>query len=80
MTTHSIFPRQDLDLLDENRQIVMKGPLKRKGTGSESLALQVYLLDHCLIITKQKFVDDVEHIKLYKKVIVPLPFCVARRS
>lgn len=59
-----------MDLLAENRQIVMKGPLKRKGTGSESLALQVYLLDHCLIITKQKFVDDVEHIKLYKKVTV----------
>ncbi|KAI8342756.1 CNH domain-containing protein [Chlamydoabsidia padenii] len=60
----------DLDLLDGNRQIIMKGPLKRKGTGSESLALQVYLLDHCLIITKQKYVDDVEHIKLYKK---PIP-------
>ncbi|KAI8081492.1 CNH domain-containing protein [Halteromyces radiatus] len=60
----------DLDLLNENRQIVMKGPLKRKGTGSESLALQVYLLDHCLIITKQKFVGDVEQFKLYRK---PIP-------
>ncbi|ORZ13608.1 hypothetical protein BCR42DRAFT_67188 [Absidia repens] len=59
-----------LDLLDENRQIVMKGPLKRKGTGSESLALQVYLLDHCLIITKQKFVDDEEQVKLQRK---PIP-------
>ncbi|CAO3599660.1 unnamed protein product [Absidia cylindrospora] len=60
----------DLDLLNENRQIIMKGPLKRKGAGSESLALQVYLLDHYLIITKQKFVGDVEQVKLYRK---PIP-------
>ncbi|KAI8328261.1 CNH domain-containing protein, partial [Chlamydoabsidia padenii] len=60
----------DLNLLDEDRQIVMKGPLKRKGIGSESLALQVYLLDHCLIITKQKFTDNVEQVKLYRK---PIP-------
>lgn len=47
----------------------MKGPLKRKGAGSESLALQVYLLDHCLIITKSKFINEVEHFKLIRKVI-----------
>lgn len=46
----------------------MKGPLKRKSIDSEALALQVYLLDHFLIITKQKFTDDGEQVKLYRKV------------
>ncbi|ORX62362.1 hypothetical protein DM01DRAFT_1299021 [Hesseltinella vesiculosa] len=62
-----------LDLLHENRQIIMKGPLKKKSSGSESMALQVYLLDHYLLITKAKIVNNIEQIKLYRKPI-PLNF------
>ena len=47
----------------------MKGPLKRKGTNqSESSDLQVFLLDNCVLIAKQKLVNNLERYKLYKKV------------
>ncbi|KAI8388193.1 CNH domain-containing protein [Radiomyces spectabilis] len=62
----------DLDLGSESRQIVMKGTLKKKGSGSESSDLTVFLLDHCLLVTKQKFIRNEEKYKLQRKPI-PLP-------
>ncbi|OAD77836.1 hypothetical protein PHYBLDRAFT_86363, partial [Phycomyces blakesleeanus NRRL 1555(-)] len=63
----------DLDLLAEHREIIMKGTLKKKGSGSESSDMHVFLLDHCLLITKQKFVQGAERYKLYGK---PIPLAV----
>ncbi|KAI9273625.1 CNH domain-containing protein [Sporodiniella umbellata] len=60
----------DLDLLSENRQIVMKGTWK-KGSGSESSDVIVYLLDHCLLILKPK--QNEERYKLYRK---PIPLAL----
>ncbi|KAI8071775.1 CNH domain-containing protein [Gongronella butleri] len=59
-----------LELMHEDRQIIMKGPMKKKGTGSEAMPLQVYLLDHYLLVTKSKVVNNVEQIKLVRK---PIP-------
>lgn len=59
-----------MDLLADERRIILKGPLKRKGTASESTSeLQVYVLDHCLLVIKSKYFDNMEKFKLYKKVI-----------
>ncbi|KAL7312851.1 RHO1 GDP-GTP exchange protein 2, variant 2 [Mucor circinelloides] len=67
----------DLDLLSEDRKIILKGPLKRKSTtsnaASESSELQVYVLDHCLLLIKSKFFDNAEVFKLYKK---PIPLAL----
>lgn len=58
-----------LDLRSENRKIIYKGSLKKKASGSaESADVQVYLLDHCLIIGKPKFLNGKERYKLYRKV------------
>lgn len=49
----------------------MKGPLKRtnsSASSSETAELQIYVLDHCLLIIKSKFFEHVENYKLYKKV------------
>ncbi|KAG2210516.1 hypothetical protein INT47_002458 [Mucor saturninus] len=68
---------EDLDLLSPDRKIIMKGPLKRKCSGntSEASELQIYVLDHCLLIIKSKFFDNAEIYKLYKKAI-PLALLV----
>lgn len=50
-----------------NRQVIMKGTWK-KGSGSESSDVLVYLLDHCLLIIKPK--QNEEKYKLYRKVRV----------
>ncbi|KAI7848142.1 CNH domain-containing protein [Circinella umbellata] len=64
----------NLHLDAENREIIMKGPLKRKGTNqSESSDLQVFLLDNCVLIAKQKLVNNLERYKLYKK---PIPLAL----
>ncbi|KAI8150179.1 CNH domain-containing protein [Fennellomyces sp. T-0311] len=77
----------NLNLDAENREIMMKGPLKRKGANqSESADLQVFLLDHCILIVKQKFVNSLERYKIYKKPIplallsISLPDQSARRG
>ncbi|KAI8889430.1 hypothetical protein K501DRAFT_208418, partial [Backusella circina FSU 941] len=63
-----------LDLLADERRIILKGPLKRKGAASESTSeLQVYVLDHCLLIIKSKYFDNIEKFKLYKK---PIPLAL----
>lgn len=45
----------------------MKGTWK-KGSGSESSDVLVYLLDHCLLIIKPK--QNEEKYKLYRKVCI----------
>jgi hypothetical protein len=58
---------QDLRLRDEDREIIYKGPLmKRGGTQSESAELQVFLFDHAILMVKQK--NKIEQYKVYRKV------------
>lgn len=60
---------QDLQLDKQDRQIVMKGRMKRKGnTSSEASDLQVFLFDHYLVFAKIKYVDYLETYKAYRKV------------
>ncbi|KDN52318.1 CNH-domain-containing protein [Tilletiaria anomala UBC 951] len=61
----------DLRLRDEARELVFKGPLKRRGgTQSESAELQVFLFDHALLMAKAKTVQKSELYKVYRK---PIP-------
>jgi hypothetical protein len=63
------FGWQDLRLTDEHRQLVYKGPLKRRGgSASENGDLQVFLFDHALLMVKSKVVNKHEHLKVYKRV------------
>lgn len=63
----SFAPHQDLRLRDEDREIIYKGPLmKRGGTQSESAELQVFLFDHAILMVKQK--NKNEQYKVYRKV------------
>ncbi|CCO29198.1 Rho1 guanine nucleotide exchange factor 1 [Rhizoctonia solani AG-1 IB] len=66
-------PGEDIDLrlTDEHRQLVYKGPLKRRGgSASENGDLQVFLFDHALLMVKSKVVNKHEHLKVYKR---PIP-------
>ncbi|KAI9468052.1 CNH domain-containing protein [Zychaea mexicana] len=63
----------DLGLRAEDRQLVLKGALKKKGSGSESSDMLLFLLDHYLVITKQKFANNTEYYKLYRK---PIPLAL----
>ncbi|GAA5806628.1 CNH domain-containing protein [Helicostylum pulchrum] len=60
----------DLDLTASNRQVIIKGTWK-KGSGSESSDVLVYLLDHCLLIIKPKQNEEVY--KLQRK---PIPLAL----
>ncbi|KAG0188848.1 RHO1 GDP-GTP exchange protein 2 [Apophysomyces sp. BC1034] len=61
----------DLDLCAPDRQLIMKGRMKRKGnSSSESSDLQVFLFDHYLVFAKIKHIDHLEHYKVYRK---PIP-------
>lgn len=45
----------DLRLMDPGRELIYKGPMKRRGgTGAESGDLQLFLFDHALLMVKQK--------------------------
>lgn len=48
----------------------MKGKLKRKGTGSESSEVQVFLFDHYLVFAKIKYMPTGEYYKVYRR---PIP-------
>ncbi|KAK4046377.1 RHO1 GDP-GTP exchange protein 2 [Microbotryomycetes sp. JL201] len=59
----------DLRLRDEDREMIFKGPLKKRGgTQSESAELQVFLFDHAILMVKQKSKN--EQYKVYRK---PIP-------
>ncbi|SCV68066.1 BQ2448_187 [Microbotryum intermedium] len=59
----------DLRLRDEDRELIFKGPLKKRGgTQSDSAELQVFLFDHAVLMVKQKSKN--EQYKVYRK---PIP-------
>lgn len=61
----------DLRLRDEQRELVFKGPLKKRGgSQSESAELQVFLFDHALLMVKAKTVQKNELYKVFRK---PIP-------
>ncbi|KAL8280023.1 hypothetical protein RQP46_007604 [Phenoliferia psychrophenolica] len=76
----------DLRLRDEEREMIYKGPLKKRGgTQSESAELTVYLFDHAILMVKQKSKN--EQSKVYRKpiplellVVAPLDDSAAARG
>ncbi|KAF8603877.1 CNH-domain-containing protein [Ceratobasidium sp. AG-I] len=61
----------DLKLTDERRQLVYKGPLKRRGgTTNENGDLQIFLFDHALLMVKSKMVNKHEQLKVFRR---PIP-------
>ena len=64
---------QDLRLKEEGREMIYKGPLKRRGgSQGDSGELLVFLLDHALLLAKQK--NKAEQYKVYRRVrFVPHP-------
>jgi hypothetical protein len=61
----------DLKLRDEQRDLIHKGPLKKRGgTQSESAELQVFLFDHAVLMVKPKSSNKNEQYKVYRK---PIP-------
>ncbi|KAK0548821.1 RHO1 GDP-GTP exchange protein 2 [Tilletia horrida] len=61
----------DLRLRDEQREMVFKGPLKKRAaTQSESAELQVFLFDHALLMVKQQAKSKTGQYRVYRK---PIP-------
>lgn len=62
----------DLKLRDELRDLIFKGPLKKRGgTNSDSADLQVYLFDHAILMVKTKAQGKAnEQLRVYRK---PIP-------
>lgn len=61
----------DLRLRDEQRELVFKGPLKKRGgSQSESAELQVFLFDHAVLMVKAKTVHKNDLYKVFRK---PIP-------
>jgi hypothetical protein len=59
----------DLRLREEGREMIYKGPLKRRGgSQGDSGELLVFLLDHALLMVKQK--NKAEQYKVYRR---PIP-------
>ncbi|KAI0091488.1 CNH domain-containing protein [Irpex rosettiformis] len=59
----------DLRLREEGRELVYKGPLKKRGGGQgDSAELLVFLFDHALLMVKQK--TKTEQYKVYRR---PIP-------
>lgn len=56
---------------EEGREMIYKGPLKRRGgSQGDSGELLVFLLDHALLLAKQK--NKAEQYKVYRRVrVVP---------
>ncbi|WVR07809.1 hypothetical protein IAU60_004852 [Kwoniella sp. DSM 27419] len=61
----------DLRLRDKSRELVHKGPLKRRGGNREEIAdLLGFLFDHALLLVKPKWVQKNEQYKVYRR---PIP-------
>ncbi|KAI9247315.1 CNH domain-containing protein [Sporodiniella umbellata] len=59
-----------LQLQDPNRQLLLKGRMKRKGNASSEAAdMQIFLLDNYLVISKVKMIDHLEHYRAVRKAI-----------
>ena len=70
LQAHLIWPGEkgDLRLLEENREMVFKGPLK-KGP-ADSNEIMVYLFNHALLMVRVKQVGKREEMRIYKR---PIP-------
>ena len=70
LQTQLIWPGEkgDLRLLEENREMVFKGPLK-KGS-QDSSEIMVYLFNHALLLVRMKLVGKREEMRVYKR---PIP-------
>ena len=60
--------KKDLKLLEENRELVYRGPLKKSPTDSSEI--MVYLFNHALLFARQKVNNRQEELRVYKK---PIP-------
>ena len=60
--------KSDLRLLEENRELVFRGQLKKNPTDSSEI--MVYLFNHALLFARQKTNNRQEELKVYKK---PIP-------
>ncbi|WVW85998.1 hypothetical protein I302_108036 [Kwoniella bestiolae CBS 10118] len=61
----------DLRLRDKSRELVHKGPLKRRGGNREEIAdLTGFLFDHAFLLVKPKWVQKSEQYKVYRR---PIP-------
>ncbi|WWC91564.1 uncharacterized protein L201_006510 [Kwoniella dendrophila CBS 6074] len=61
----------DLRLRDKSRELVHKGPLKRRGGNREEIAdLLGFLFDHAFLLVKPKWVQKSEQYKVYRR---PIP-------
>lgn len=58
----------DLKLLEENRELIYKGPLKKAPTDSSEVF--VYLFNHALLFVKHRIVNKQDELKVYKR---PIP-------
>lgn len=58
----------DLKLMDEGRELIYKGPLKKGPTDSSELL--VYLFNHALLFVKHRIVNKKDELKVYKR---PIP-------
>lgn len=58
----------DLRLMEEGRELVFKGPLKKGPTDSSEVL--VYLFNHALLFVKHRIVNKREELKVYKR---PIP-------
>jgi hypothetical protein len=60
---------QDLRLRDKKRELVHKGPLKRRGGSREEIAdLMGFLFDHAFLLVKPKWVNKAEQYRVYRRV------------
>ncbi|ORY26665.1 CNH domain-domain-containing protein [Naematelia encephala] len=61
----------DLRLRDKNRELVHKGPLKRRGGNRDEIAdLIGFLFDHAFLLVKPKWVNKAEQYRVYRR---PIP-------
>ena len=60
--------KSDLKLLEENRELVFRGGLKKSPTDSSEI--MVYLFNHALLFARQKVSNRQEELRVYKK---PIP-------
>lgn len=68
-TSGNIADKQDLRLRDKSREMVHKGPLKRRGGNRDEIAdLLGFLFDHAFLLAKPKHVNKAEQLRVYRRV------------
>jgi hypothetical protein len=68
----TLLTSQDLRLRDKNRELIHKGPMKRRGgTQGENADLLAFLFDHAFLLVKSKWINKTsEQYKVYRR---PIP-------